>query len=146
MYVHFVNMGGCEMFTKLCAVGLGGFAGALLRYGMSVWIPAVHGFPWGILMINWTGCLFLGWFLTAAGRKFRIHPHLALAIGTGFVGAYTTFSTFAVDTVHLMQQGQLAEALLYILSSVLIGVLLAFAGVRLGYLGTVKSETKGKDV
>jgi CrcB protein len=134
------------MYKKGIAVGLGGFAGALLRYGISEWIPAVNGFPWGILMINWTGCLFLGWFLTAAGRQFQIPPHVTLAIGTGFVGAYTTFSTFAVDTVHLIQDGHMGKALLYILSSVIVGLLLAFAGVRLGYLGAAKSKSEGKVV
>jgi len=119
------------MIYKILAVGTGGFVGAVLRYGLSEWFPAVDGFPWGILIINWSGCLFLGWLLSAAGKTLKISPTWTLALGTGFTGAFTTFSTFAVETFRLIDQGHWITAMLYILSSVIGGLLLAYIGVRL---------------
>jgi len=133
------------MMYKILAVGAGGFVGALLRYGLSEWVPAVDGFPWGILVINWSGCLFLGWLLTAAGKTLRISPTWTLALGTGLTGAYTTFSTFAVETFRLMDQGQWLTAVAYILSSVVGGLLLAYLGVRLAAVQQA-NETKGSDI
>ncbi|WP_018757082.1 fluoride efflux transporter CrcB [Paenibacillus terrigena] len=128
------------MIYKILAVGAGGFVGAVLRYGLSEWIPAVDGFPWGILIINWSGCLFLGWLLTAAGKSLKISPTWTLALGTGFTGAFTTFSTFAVETFRLMDQGHWLMAMLYILSSVFGGLLLAYIGVRLAAVQSAKCE------
>ncbi|WP_152391756.1 fluoride efflux transporter CrcB [Paenibacillus guangzhouensis] len=119
------------MMYKILAVGAGGFVGALLRYGLSEWVPPVDGFPWGILVINWSGCLFLGWLLTAAGKTLHIPPIWTLALGTGLTGAFTTFSTFAVETFGLLDQGRWLTAIVYILSSVIGGLLLAYLGVKL---------------
>lgn len=131
-------------WKKYFAVGAGGFVGALLRYGISVWIPAVDGFPWGILWINWSGCLFLGWFLTLTGERLKIRKELQLAIGTGFTGAYTTFSTFAVDTVRLLQQDQIMMAMLYVASSVIGGLALAYVGAKWARRGRHKAVIEGR--
>jgi len=131
------------MIYKILAVGGGGFVGAVLRYGLSKWIPAVGGFPWGILVINWSGCLFLGWLLTAAGKTLNISPTWTLALGTGLTGAFTTFSTFAVETYQMMNQGQWLMAVLYILSSVIGGLILAYIGVRLAAMHAENEAGRG---
>jgi fluoride exporter len=118
---------------NLVAVGLGGFFGAILRYKMGSWIQGVEGFPVGTLTINLLGCLFLSWFFTITSKRWNINPNLRLGIGTGFTGAFTTFSTFSVETVNLLNSNQFLTAILYVVSSVLCGVILAIAGARLAY-------------
>lgn len=114
-------------------LGIGGWLGAWARYGLQMAVPQqVGGFPAAVLTINLMGCLFLGWFFTVALRSSRITPRVRLMIGTGFTGAFTTFSTFAVDMLHLFMLGQIIEALLYVVSSLVGGILLAWAGIRLG--------------
>jgi fluoride exporter len=116
---------------SMIAVGIGGFFGAILRYQMGTWIPAVGGFPVGTLTINLIGCFFLAWFLTITAKRLNIHPSLRLGIGTGFTGAFTTFSTFSVETVTLIANHQLALAMIYVLSSVVGGIILAVLGAKL---------------
>lgn len=114
-------------------LGIGGWLGAWARYGLQMAVPQqVGGFPAAVLTINLMGCLFLGWFFTVALRSSRITPRVRLMIGTGFTGAFTTFSTFAVDMLQLFMLGQIIEALLYVVSSLVGGILLAWAGIRLG--------------
>lgn len=114
-------------------LGIGGWLGAWARYGLQMAVPQqVGGFPAAVLMINLVGCLFLGWFFTVALRSSRITPRVRLMIGTGFTGAFTTFSTFAVDILHLFMLGQIIEVLVYVVSSLVGGILLAWAGIRLG--------------
>ena len=86
-------------------VMIGGFFGAISRFALGEWIHTSNGFPLGTLFINLIGCFFLGWFLTFVSQKKKIRPELTLLIGTGFVGSFTTFSTFSVETLTLLQQG-----------------------------------------
>lgn len=114
-------------------LGIGGWLGAWARYGLQLAIPQPeNGFPAAVLTINLVGCLFLGWFFTVALRSSRITPRVRLMIGTGFTGAFTTFSTFAVDILHLFMLGQIIEPLVYMLTSLVGGIVLAWAGIRLG--------------
>ncbi len=115
----------------IVAVGIGGFFGAMLRYIVGIWIPAVNGFPWGTLIINVLGCFFLGWFFTMTMKRWKINLHLKLAIGTGFIGAFTTFSTFSVETLYLLNNNQWLLALLYVSLSIVCGIGLAYLGVKL---------------
>ncbi|GLY09478.1 fluoride efflux transporter CrcB [Pseudobacillus badius] len=108
----------------------GGFVGAISRYGFGEWIDPVHGFPLGTLLINLIGCFLLGWFLTYVSRSPRVKPEVVLMIGTGFIGSFTTFSTFSVETIRLVQAGSVLLAVLYVLLSTLAGLLLAEAGRR----------------
>lgn len=121
------------MNKNLLFVGAGGLAGTLCRYGLGELVPLpASGFPVAILLINLMGCLFLGWFLTYGLRSTRISAETRLLIGTGFTGAFTTFSTFTVDTVRLFSQGHMLVAALYVMLSVIGGLLMSLIGVWLG--------------
>lgn len=117
---------------ELAYIGAGGFMGALTRYTIQLVIPSANtGFPWAVLLINAIGSLFLGWFFTIAIPE-KITPHLRLAIGTGFTGAFTTFSTFTLDIVRLSGSGEWMKAVAYLLFSVLAGLVLCALGIKLG--------------
>ncbi|CAM2848753.1 fluoride efflux transporter CrcB [Paenibacillus sediminis] len=118
---------------NLLCVGVGGFFGAICRYLIGQLVPPLSdGFPLATLIINLAGCLFLAWFFTVTLRAWRISPQLRLAIGTGFTGAFTTFSTFSVETLHLWSEGYYLVSLLYIWFSIAGGLLLAGAGILIG--------------
>ncbi|MDO7908105.1 fluoride efflux transporter CrcB [Paenibacillus sp. JX-17] len=132
--------------SGLLCLGLGGILGAWSRYGLQMIIPAGnHEFPLSVMLINWIGCLFLGWFFTLTPLYWRISPPLRLGIGTGFTGAFTTFSTFSVDIVHLMDLGYGGTALLYMTASVGGGLLLSWAGVQLGMITGRQWRSPGRD-
>ncbi|NMI06368.1 fluoride efflux transporter CrcB [Paenibacillus sp. SZ31] len=117
---------------ELLYIGVGGFLGTLTRYAIQLGTPAAHvGFPWAVLLINAIGSLFLGWFFTIAVPG-KITPQLRLAIGTGFTGAFTTFSTFTLDIVRLSEGGEWVNAAIYIIVSLLAGLLLCALGMSLG--------------
>lgn len=116
---------------NILALMIGGLLGTLLRYGLSLWIPSIGAFPLSILLINWAGCLFLGWLLTIAALG-KIHPSIRLGAGTGFAGAFTTFSTFTLQTVDAIYTGHLIAAISYLLASLIGGLLMAWAGVCIG--------------
>ncbi|WP_066065126.1 fluoride efflux transporter CrcB [Neobacillus soli] len=122
------------------AVGVGGFLGAILRYMVGKIIPSPSGFPASTLIINLLGCLFLAWFFTFTAKKLSINPNVKLAIGTGFTGAFTTFSTFSVETMNLIKNHQFLFALLYVLLSILGGIGFALLGAKFaeGNVGPVK--------
>jgi fluoride exporter len=116
---------------NVIAVGIGGFFGAILRYSVGKVMPSPSGLPFGTLVINLLGCLFLAWFFTITAKRWNIHPNLKLAIGTGFTGAFTTFSTFSVETLNLLKNQQYFIALLYVLLSIIGGIALALVGAKL---------------
>ncbi|WP_434749771.1 fluoride efflux transporter CrcB [Paenibacillus amylolyticus] len=129
---------------ELAYIGAGGFLGTLTRYTIQLMIPAANtGFPWAVLLINAIGSLFLGWFFTIAIPE-KITPQLRLAIGTGFTGAFTTFSTFTLDIVRLSEGGEWMEAAAYLLLSVVAGLLLCALGIKLGRAMLAVSQ-KGSD-
>ncbi len=108
------------------AVSLGAVAGALSRYYVGLWFVQRLGvrFPYGTLFINLSGCLVMGFFMTLAVERFDlIAPEIRLLIAVGFLGSYTTFSTYGLETVNLLQMGQGGAALAYWLGSAVLGVL-----------------------
>lgn len=128
---------------ELLYIGAGGFLGTLTRYAIQLGIPSASvGFPWAVLLINAIGSLFLGWFFTIAVPD-KITPQLRLAIGTGFTGAFTTFSTFTLDIVRLSENGMWTKAAIYIVASLLAGLLLCALGIRLGQLMRGKPSQDG---
>ncbi|MEH7081215.1 fluoride efflux transporter CrcB [Neobacillus drentensis] len=116
---------------NIFAVGIGGFLGAIFRYTIGILISPTNRFPFGTLTINLFGCLFLAWFFTITLNRKNINQNLKLAIGTGFTGAFTTFSTFSVETLNLIKNDQMNLALLYVLLSVFGGIALALFGAKL---------------
>ncbi|MEC0124774.1 fluoride efflux transporter FluC [Paenibacillus pabuli] len=117
---------------EIFCIGIGGLLGTLCRYGVQLSMPAANdGFPWAVLLINAIGSLFLGWFFTIAVPG-KITPQLRLAIGTGFTGALTTFSTFTLDMVRLSGGGMWGKAAIYLVVSLLAGLLLCALGIKVG--------------
>lgn len=112
------------------AVGIGGAFGAVARYAVSLGIPTTTGgFPWSTFIVNVTGSAVLGLLLVLLVERF---PRGALArpiVGTGVIGAYTTFSTFEVDAVNLVRAGHAATAVIYVVASVITGLLVCWAAV-----------------
>ncbi len=111
-----------------------GAAGTLARYGLEGWLQnrAGSGFPVGTLTVNLSGCLLLGLVGQFALNHIAISPDLRAGITIGFFGAFTTFSTFAWETTHLLKDGDWKRAVGYIAFSVLGGLAAMLAGIRLG--------------
>ncbi|HLO87709.1 MAG TPA: fluoride efflux transporter CrcB [Nostocaceae cyanobacterium] len=115
------------------AISLGAIAGALCRYYLTLWFIQRFGlnFPVGTFFINLTGCLAMGFFTTLAVEKVRIiSPDIKLMITTGFLGAYTTFSTYGLDTINLLHRGAWLSATGYWLGSAILGII----GVQIGMI------------
>ena len=115
-------------------VGLGGFAGANARYLLGGWVASRFGatFPYGTYVINVTGSFILGFFLAFAEDRAWVAPSLRLLFAVGFVGAYTTFSTFEYESIRLLQERELLLAGLYLIGSVLTGGIAVVLGIALG--------------
>jgi CrcB protein len=116
------------------AIGGGGFIGALSRYFVATICGRWFGtaFPVGTFVINITGSLFLGWFLTVVSGRVVISDAMRLAVATGFVGAYTTFSTFMFESSTLLEDGSGIKAIVNLMGSLLIGLLAVRLGIYLG--------------
>ena len=119
--------------TPYLAAAAGGVLGALARWGVGEALPHSPGaWPWATVLVNLTGCLVLGVLLAALFARHPDSRWLRPFLGTGVLGGYTTFSTFAVDAVQLTDAGAAGTAALYVVVSVVGGVLAAAAGVALG--------------
>ena len=115
------------------AVALGGVIGCCARYGVSQAVQTFYGrsFPLATLIINVTGCLAMGFLFYLTLERVSVSPSLRVAVLTGVLGGFTTFSTFAMETLLLMEDGETAYAVLYVLLSVGLGVAAAFLGAYL---------------
>ncbi|WP_017315218.1 fluoride efflux transporter CrcB [Mastigocladopsis repens] len=125
------------------AISLGAIAGALSRYYLGLWFNQLFGtdFPYSTLIINISGCFVMGFFTTLSlGRLITIHPDVRLLVTTGFLGSYTTFSTYELDIVKLLQQGSLEISLLYCLSSAVLGLFSLQLGIALAKFIYIKEE------
>jgi len=113
---------------------MAGFLGAVSRYHVEGWVSrhTRSDFPIGTLAVNVSGCLLLGFLITLFAERLVPSPHLRAALTIGFLGAYTTLSTFAYETLRLGEDGAPARALLYVVASVGLGVLAAWTGSALG--------------
>lgn len=121
------------MWIKLFFIGLAGALGTLARYGLSGIIQrtSLSTIPLGTVFVNLLGCLVFGlaWELTT--ERFQIHPELRASILIGFMGAFTTFSTFIFESGRLLTDGELLVGLGYMLAQIGGGLLLFFSGVML---------------
>lgn len=122
-----------DSFIKYLAVGLGGAVGAIARFYIGSTSVGNKGapFPTATFIINISGSFIIGFFLTLATEKIPLSPYVRLAVAVGFVGAYTTFSTFEYETARLVEQGNLLYAFLNVLLSFVIGLAAVFSGIFL---------------
>jgi fluoride exporter len=119
----------------LLAIALGAMGGATARYKVATLITVpVGGFPWATFWANVTGSLVLGFLLVLLIERFPPTRYARAFVGTGFLGAYTTFSTFAVETDVLIKDGHAAVAAAYVAASLSVGIFVAWLGVALGRL------------
>lgn len=119
------------------AISLGAIAGALSRYYITLWFAERFGisFPYGTFFINLSGCLIMGFFTTLAVEKMAIiSPEIRLMVATGFLGAYTTFSTYGLDTINLLRSRSFFLAVSYWAGSAVLGIISVQLGVVLAKL------------
>ena len=122
--------------TKWIFLLTGGIAGTAARYVVARTIFHTFGsrFPFGTLGVNLTGCLALGFFAILSEENTFFSPDTRLLLLVGFCGAYTTFSTWILETDLLIKQGQIGLVLVNVIGSVAAGFLLFRTGVALGRL------------
>lgn len=124
---------------RFLLIGIGGFLGAVLRAAAKNHLLVHYSvlFPWNTLLVNILGSFFIALFLTICIEVLEIDPDIRLCIATGFIGAFTTFSTICKESVRLIQQGYVTVALLYLLITL-------FLGLSAVYAGTVTARIKVK--
>ena len=116
--------------VNILIIGIGGFLGAISRYGVALWIGQRWGrnFPLGTFVINVSGSFLIGLLMSLFTERFMVNPQWRLLLVVGFLGAYTTFSTFEYETGTLMKDGEWLIAGLNVVLSVFAG----FVALKLG--------------
>jgi CrcB protein len=111
----------------------GGGAGSVLRYAVGLWVEARTGpgFPWGTFAVNVSGCFLIGVLATLADEHAWITPAARLALVTGVLGGYTTFSAFGLETWQLVEDGRAWLAVMNVSASVAAGIAAVVAGVAI---------------
>lgn len=122
----------------ILAIALGGALGALARYGLGAAVTqrTGAGFPWGTFVVNITGAFVLGLLFVVFTERFEVAEWLRAGITVGFLGAYTTFSTLALDSVLLAEDSRLMAAVGNAFGSMVAGLAAVTAGLALGRLFT----------
>lgn len=122
------------MFQKYLVLCLAGAGGTLARYWVSGFVQRLAGesFPLGNFMVNLSGCLLFGLVYALVENRGGLPGDLRLYVLTGFMGAYTTFSTYMFESVALMQHGQWFEASVNLLGQTVLGVACIIAGLAVG--------------
>lgn len=114
---------------QLILIALGGACGALLRYGVSEIVqPARNEFPLATLITNISGAFLLGLLATLLLERFEVSAQIRVGITVGVLGAYTTFSTFSLETIELLNDGEWQTAVFYVVISVMGALLAVWAG------------------
>ena len=128
-----------RLLLHAALVASGSALGGLARWGLHALAVRLLGksWPYGTFLINVTGCLLLGWLAAVLTQRIKLHDEagvdeIRLLVGVGFCGAYTTFSTFGVESDSLFRAGSLTAGYLYVGLSVLCGLLAVRLGVYLG--------------
>lgn len=119
--------------SRIILVAIGGALGALARYWLGSFIASRWplAFPLGTLTINVSGSFVIGLFLALATERYNFDPGWRLLFSVGFLGAYTTFSTFEYETIKLIEEGRGMEAALYVACSVILGFVAVWLGLSL---------------
>jgi fluoride exporter len=114
---------------SLLLVAIGGFSGAIGRYGVSQWVKRYSSasFPLGTFLVNISGSFLLGWLLAAGVSKTYL-----LLVGTGFLGSFTTFSTLQLELINYGLQGRWNKGAVYAAATFLMGLIAAAAGYFIG--------------
>jgi CrcB protein len=122
------------MFPKLLWLAFAGALGTLARWGLSGLVQRAAGesFPWGTWVVNALGCLAFGFVWSLAEDRMVIRVETRYLVLTGFMGAFTTFSTFAFEAQQLLRDGQHALFAAYVLGQNVAGLLLIVLGIKLG--------------
>ena len=118
------------MMAKLAAIAIGGAAGSVLRYGASQGIHTLvgRGFPWGTLVVNSLGSLLVGFIFVYLVERSAVSEVLRAALFIGLLGGFTTFSTFSLETLVLIEEASYLKAVI----NIFISVVLCLAGAWLG--------------
>lgn len=122
-------------FLLILWVALGGALGAVCRYLLTAAIDSFAHGPWkfGTLIVNLIGCFLFGLVWTLADMKLQLETPLAIALMGGFLGAFTTFSTFAFHTAKLSEQTNYGYAVLNLLTNNVLGIGMVFVGIALAH-------------
>ena len=115
-------------------VGIGGFFGAIARYVVDGWTTGFTGgsFPWGTLAVNLSGSFVLGLLFALTAERAILPAEIRAPVLIGFIGAYTTFSTWMLETMRLAEDGAMVAAAGNIAGSIALGLVAVFAGLAVG--------------
>ena len=121
------------MIKQILFVGIGSAIGGVLRYLVSKGFAqlALTNFPIATLTINFVGSFFIGLFYAINAKQTWINPNWLLFLTTGICGGFTTFSTFSYENLQLLKSGQPLQAFIYILGSIILGLIGVFLGAKL---------------
>jgi len=113
-------------------VGIGSFIGGTLRYLIAQMVQSkfLSAFPFGTLTVNIIGCFVIG-LVFGMSEKLNLSPEWRLFLATGICGGFTTFSAFSLETMQLLRDGQIFYGLLYVATSILVGLLAVYLGMTL---------------
>jgi fluoride exporter len=121
------------LWKDILFVGLGGGVGSIARFlcqrGVYAFYP--HAFPFGTLVVNITGCFIIGLLFGLIEKGALLRPELRMLLVTGFCGGFTTFSAFAAENIQLLKDGRVLYFFIYIMASVVLGILATFTGIAL---------------
>ena len=119
--------------NMVLAIAVGGAAGAVGRHFVNVAMGSLlgSGFPWGTLTVNIGGSLLMGMLIHVMAVSWTVSPEMRALLTVGFLGAFTTFSTFSLDVATLYERDQVGFAAMYVIVSVVASVGALFAGLRL---------------
>jgi len=119
------------MISTIAVIALGGALGAVARYGVSIGTAQIFGagFPWATLIVNVIGSFLMGIVVAKLAQTVAVSQELRALVTVGFLGAFTTFSTFSLDAITLWERGDILHAFAYVVSSVLLSITALFLGL-----------------
>ncbi len=125
-----------QFWQKMAWLALAGAVGTLARYGLGGWVQKLipTAFPWGTLAVNAAGCFLFGIVWALAEQRMLISGQTRLILLVGFMGAFTTFSTYAFETAQMLDDSEWLLAAANLLSQNVLGIALVLTGIALGRL------------